>query len=261
MTDQPQPPLEPRPSGRGEGSATIVVCEDDTTTLELLCDHLVADRFDALPAPSGADALRLCRYAHPDLLLLDLALPDASGLDVLREIRKGEGAGARIDPRLPVIILSSRGAEAERVRGLESGADDYLVKPFGFPELRVRIGAVLRRREERRDGPLRVGALVVDPARRRTWLGERPIELSAKEFSLLCVLATDPHRVFTKRELVRSLWGFGAPDRTRALDSHASRLRRKLDPEDGRYLINCWGVGYRLWDGPPSPPTAEAGAV
>jgi DNA-binding response OmpR family regulator len=229
--------------------ASVVVCEDDTATLELLCDHLVADRFGVLPAPSASDALRLCRYKQPDLMLLDLTLPDASGLDVLREIREADGIASRFDPGLPVIVLTGRGADDDRVRGLEFGADDYLVKPFHYPELRARIGAVLRRRDERRDGPLRVGELVVDPARRRTWLGRQPIELSAKEFSLLRVLATDPHRVFTKRELLGQVWGYRTPAKTRTLDSHASRLRRKLDPDDGRFVINCWGVGYRLLDG------------
>jgi DNA-binding response OmpR family regulator len=229
--------------------ASVVVCEDDTTTLELLCDHLVADRFGVLPAPSASDALRLCRYKQPDLMLLDLTLPDASGLDVLQEIREADGIATRFDPGLPVIVLTGRGADDDRVRGLEFGADDYLVKPFHYPELRARIGAVLRRRAERRDGPLRVGELVVDPARRRTWLGQRSVELSAKEFSLLHVLATDPHRVFTKRELLGEVWGYRTPAKTRTLDSHASRLRRKLDPEDGRFVINCWGVGYRLLDG------------
>jgi DNA-binding response OmpR family regulator len=229
--------------------ASVVVCEDDTTTLELLCDHLVADRFGVLPAPSASDALRLCRYKQPDLMLLDLTLPDASGLDVLQEIREADGIASRFDPALPVIVLTGRGADDDRVRGLEFGADDYLVKPFHYPELRARIGAVLRRRDERRDGPLRVGELVVDPARRRTWLGQRPIELSAKEFSLLRVLAADPHRVFTKRELLGQVWGYRTPAKTRTLDSHASRLRRKLDPDDGRFVINCWGVGYRLLDG------------
>src|ERR1044071_843462 len=110
--------------------ASVVVCEDDAVTLDLLCDHLIADRFGVLPAPSASDALRLCRYNQPDLLLLDLALPDASGLDVLREIREADGADARFDPKLPVLVLTGRGADAERVRGLEFGADDYLVNPF-----------------------------------------------------------------------------------------------------------------------------------
>ncbi len=109
--------------------ASVVVCEDDDVTLDLLCDHLAADRFGVLPAPSASDALRLCRYNHPDLLLLDLTLPDASGLDVLREIRQADGVASRFDPRLPVIVLTGRGAVTDRVRGLDSGADDYLTKP------------------------------------------------------------------------------------------------------------------------------------
>ncbi len=229
--------------------ASVVVCEDDTATLELLCGHLVADRFEALPAPSASDALRLCRYKQPDLMLLDLALPDASGLDVLQEIREADGIASRFDPGLPVIVLSGRGAEHDRVRGLEFGADDYLVKPFHYPELRARIGAVLRRRTERRDGPLRVGELVVDPARRRAWVGQRPVKLSNKEFSLLRALAADPQRVFSKRELLGEVWGYRTSAKTRTLDSHASRLRRKIDPEHGRFVVNCWGVGYRLVDG------------
>lgn len=117
-------------------TAKLVVCEDDTPTLELLCDHLAADRFAVLPAPSASDALRLCRYNQPDLLLLDLTLPDASGLDVLREIRDANGVDSRFNPHLPVIILTGRGSDEDRVRGLETGADDLVVKPFSYPELR-----------------------------------------------------------------------------------------------------------------------------
>lgn len=229
--------------------ASVVVCEDDTPTLELLCDHLVADRYGVLPAPSASDALRLCRYKQPDLLLLDLTLPDAGGLDVLREIREADGVASRFDPRLPVIVLSGRGSEDDRVRGLEFGADDYLVKPFHYPELRARIGAVLRRRAAGREGPIRVGEIVVDTARRRAWVGRRDVKLSNKEFALLRVLSSDPHRVFSKRELLGEVWGYRVPAKTRTLDSHASRLRRKLDPENGRYVVNCWGYGYRLLDG------------
>jgi DNA-binding response OmpR family regulator len=110
--------------------ATLVVCEDDEPTRELLCDHLTADRYRALPAPSASDALRLCGYSQPDLMVLDLGLPDASGVDVLREIRLADGASGRFDPELPVIVLSGRGSEADRLRGFSAGADDYLVKPM-----------------------------------------------------------------------------------------------------------------------------------
>lgn len=229
--------------------ASLVVCEDDAPTLELLCDHLSADRFGVLPAPSASDALRLCRYNQPDLLLLDLTLPDASGLDVLREIRDADGVTSRFDPSLPVIVLTGRGAEDDRVRGLDFGADDYVVKPFSYQELRARIGSVLRRGLGGREGPCRVGEVVVDPARRKVWVGEREVPLSSKEFGLLRVLASDPSRVFPKRELLEMVWGYRSPVRTRTLDSHASRLRRKLDPEHGRYVVNCWGYGYRLVDG------------
>lgn len=229
--------------------ATVVVCEDDEATLEMLCEQLAADRFQALPAPSATDALRLCRYKQPDLLLLDLVLPDAAGLDVLREIRAADGISARFDPELPVIVLSGRGADEERVRGLECGADDFMVKPVHYRELRARIGAVLRRRGAARSGPCRVGEIVIDTASRKVRVGERDVTLSNKEFALLRMLASEPQRVFPKLELLAEIWGFRTAERTRTLDSHASRLRRKLDPEHGRYVVNCWGVGYRLLDG------------
>ena len=126
----PLPALRPTMLPEREEIATIVVCEDDDATLDLLCDHLTADRFEVLPAPTAADALRLCRYNHPDLLLLDLALPDASGLDVLRTIREADGVDSRFDPHLPIIVLTGRGGATDRVRGLDLGADDYVQKPF-----------------------------------------------------------------------------------------------------------------------------------
>src|SRR6187402_559145 len=200
-----------------EEIASLVVCEDDAVTLDLLCEHLAADRFGVMPAPSASDALRLCRYNHPDLLLLDLSLPDASGLDVLREIREADGIDSRFDPRLPVIVLTGRGGDTDKVRGFDAGADDYLTKPFIYGELRARIGAVLRRRTHPQDGPSRVGDLVV----------EREVPLAKKEFALLRMLASDPTRVFTKQELLDAIWAYKGNSKTRTLDSHASRLRRK----------------------------------
>ncbi len=226
--------------------ATVVVCEDDEATLELLCDHLTADRFEAIPAPCAADALRQCHYKAPDMLLLDLNLPDAGGLDVLREIRSAEASTGRYDRDLPVIVLSGRASDVERVRGLEAGADDYLTKPFFYPELSARIGTVLRRRGAERNGPVRVGDLSIDPAQREVRVDGQLVELSNKEYELLLALAAEPTRVFTKAELLRDVWQFRALGRTRTLDSHASRLRRKLDPEHRRFIQNSWGVGYRL---------------
>ena len=142
-----------------EEIATVVVCEDDDPTRELLCDQLTADRYRALPAPSASDALRLCGYNHPDLMLLDLGLPDAPGIDVLREIRS---SGERFEPELPVLVLSGRSSEADRLRGFEAGADDFLQKPFHYPELLARVSAVLRRRNGARRGPIQIGDLTVD---------------------------------------------------------------------------------------------------
>ena len=148
-------------------------------------------------------------------------------------------------------MLSGRATETDRVRGFARGADDYIAKPFNYPELAARIAAVLRRARARREkGLLQVGELRIDPASRDVRLGERAVELSAKEFALLHALAADPTRVFTKEELLRDVWGFKLMGSTRTLDSHASRLRRKLAPvaEGRRWVVNVWGVGYRLTD-------------
>ena len=229
-----------------ENLGTVVVCEDDEVTRELLIDNLEADRYRPLAAPTAADALRFCRYSAPDLLLLDLALPDAAGLDVLRRIRSSAGPAAEFDSDLPVVVLTGRGSADERVRGLSEGADDYLVKPFHYPELLARIGNLLARRGSARNGPVRVGPLHVDPATRRVSVGDREVRLANKEFELLRALTREPTMVFTKQELLSEVWGFRSSGRTRTLDSHASRLRRKLDPERGRFVVNCWGVGYKL---------------
>jgi DNA-binding response OmpR family regulator len=226
--------------------AKLVICEDDRATLELLCDHLLADRYGVLAAPTAADALRLCQFGSPDLLLLDLALPDASGLDVLREIRNPDRALNRFDSRLGVIVLSGRGTERDRVRGLDQGADDYVVKPYHYSELLARIAAVLRRRKGERKAVTRVAEIEICHPERSVSVGGRIVPLSVKEFALLGVLAQEPTRVFTKEELLRDVWGYRSLGHTRTLEAHASRLRRKLDPESGRFVVNCWGVGYRL---------------
>ncbi|MBK5110524.1 MAG: response regulator transcription factor [Thermoleophilia bacterium] len=226
--------------------AQLVVCEDDKATLELLSDHLLADRYGVMAAPTAADALRLCQYGTPDLLLLDLSLPDASGLDVLRELREPDRAVSRFDPRLGVIIFSGRGTERDRVRGLEQGADDYIVKPYHYAELLARIGAVLRRRHKPGPSLILAGGISIDREQRTVSVGDRAVQLSNKEFSLLATLAGEPTRVFTKEELLRDVWGYRSLGHTRTLEAHASRLRRKLDPEGGRFVVNCWGVGYRL---------------
>ena len=150
-----------------------------------------------------------------------------------------------------MVVLSGRAGELDRVRGFERGADDFVCKPFSYPELLGRVGAVLRRmRPRQRLGRLRVGDLEVDPASREVRLRGRRIDLSQKEFALLRTLAASPTRVFTKEELLRDVWGFRSLGATRTLDSHACRLRQKLGTAGDRFVVNVWGVGYRLVDGP-----------
>ena len=229
-----------------EEIATVLICDGDERALEMLSDHLVADHFEVLPASTGADALRFCRYNSPDILVLSLDLPDMPGLDVIKAIRQADGIDERYDPNLAIIALVTE--SGDRARAIDLGADDYLSRrPITYDELKSRIKAVLRRRHSRQENPTRVGELLVDPARRKVTIGEREIHLARKEFVLLRVLATDPTRVFSKDELLRDVWGFRAPNgKTRTLDSHASRLRSKLDPEEKKYVVNTWGIGYSL---------------
>jgi len=224
--------------------ASVVICDDDQITLELLCEHLSTDRFGVVSASCVSEALRLCRESDPDLLLLGLSLSDASGVEILRTIRDDQ----EIDPCLAVILLAGRRGDSGCVQALDCGADDYLVKPFSLTELRARIGAVLRRRSLPAESPQRIGDLVIDTAHRRVTVAGRQVPLCRRQFSLLRVLASDPARVFTKEELIGAVWGRRGPSKSRTLDSHASRLRRELDPECARFVFNCWGVGYRLID-------------
>jgi DNA-binding response OmpR family regulator len=229
--------------------ATLLIVEDDVPTRTFLADNLIADGYQLLLAETLRDALRALEYGAPDLALVDLGLPDGSGLDLVRRVRAADGLASRLDPRLPLVILTGRTAEIDRVRGFERGADEYVTKPFSYAELRLRLAAVLRRTHRRRGtGRLRVGDLLVDPVSREVYLRGEPVAVSAKEFALVRHLATDPLRVFTKDELLRDVWGFRSPGATRTLDSHACRLRRKLG---GEMVVNVWGVGYRLVDGAP----------
>jgi DNA-binding response OmpR family regulator len=231
------------------GDETIMVVEDDDATREFLADNLRADSYGVVTASTGREAFNLLQMKDCDLLLLDVMLPDSSGYELCRRLRSADGLAQRVDPDLPVILLSARASEADRVRGFERGADDYVVKPFHYQELVARIAAVLRRSSGRRDqGVLHVGELRIDPVSREVTLDGREIELSAKEFALLRTLAEEPTRVFTKEELLRDVWGFKLMGSTRTLDSHASRLRRKLVPSGRRWIVNVWGVGYRLTD-------------
>ncbi len=228
---------------------TIMVVEDDDATREFLADNLRADSYGVVAASTGREAFNLLQMKECDLLLLDVMLPDASGYEMCNRLRSADGLAQRVDPDLPVILLTGRASEADRVRGFSRGADDYVVKPFHYPELVARIAAVLRRASGRRDqGVLQVGELRVDPVSREVTIDGRRVELSAKEFALLRMLAAEPTRVYTKEELLRDVWGFKLMGSTRTLDSHASRVRRKLAPSGRRWVVNVWGVGYRLTD-------------
>lgn len=229
---------------------TILVCEDDAATRTFLADNLTADGYELLVAGTLSDGLRHLRLRFPDLVVADVGLPDGSGLDLVTQVREADLCASRIDPRTPVLVLSGRVGEADRLRGLERGADDFVAKPFSYPELRLRIAALLRRADDRpRTGRLRVGELEIDPAARTVEVAGRAVQLSAKEFALLRMLAAEPTRVFTKNELLRTVWGFRDSGTTRTLDSHACRLRGKLaGATETRFVVNVWGVGYRLVD-------------
>jgi DNA-binding response OmpR family regulator len=234
-----------------EALATILVLEDDAPTRTFLADNLTADGYELLVADSARDALRQLETKFPDLVLIDLGLPDGSGLDVVGQVRASDGVASRIDPAIPIVVLTGRVDELDRLRGFARGCDDYVCKPFSYPELRARVEALLRRAElRRRPARLRVGDLEVDSAARVVRLRGAPITLSQKEFALVRTLASDPTRVFTKDELLRTIWGFRTLGSTRTLDSHACRLRHKLGRFGDRFVVNVWGVGYRLVDGP-----------
>jgi DNA-binding response OmpR family regulator len=237
-----------------DDAATVLVVEDDDATRTFLADNLTADGYELLVADCARDGLRLMETKFPDLALVDLGLPDASGYDLLRRVRAADGVASRIDPHTPIVLITGRSGELDRVRGFERGCDDYVCKPFSYPELRGRVAALLRRTGRRPGtGRLRIGELEVDPPARVARLRGEPVALSQKEFALLRTLAAEPTRVFTKEELLRTIWGFRHMGTTRTLDSHACRLRHKLGIHGDRFVVNVWGVGYRLVDGPPAP--------
>jgi DNA-binding response OmpR family regulator len=228
--------------------STVLVVDDEPLILEVLAENLRADDFTVITAGSGGEAIDVLAASRPDVVLLDVVLPDMSGYDVCRRVRHGDAVNDPWDPDLPIIMLSAKAEHTDRVRGLNRGADDYVTKPFHYPELLARIAAVLKRVTRARDAhQLSHGDLVVNILSREVTVAGMRVELSAKEFALLATLAGDPERVFTKRELLQMVWDFRSPGRTRTLDSHASRLRQKLARHsDEAWIANVWGVGYRL---------------
>ena len=225
---------------------TVLVVDDQPDIVELVRAYLERAGFDVVSAADGEEALLLVRRRHPDLVILDLGLPGRDGLDVARQVRK--------DSDVPIIMLTARTEETDRVAGLELGADDYVPKPFSPRELVARVRAVLRRTEGARSqsDQVRVGdTLVLDVGRMETTVDGRRVELTATEFALLTHLARQPGRVFTRAQLLDAVHGVAVESYERAIDAHVKNIRRKIepDPRSPRYLQTVYGVGYRLAEG------------
>jgi len=231
---------------------SLLVVEDDDATRAFLADNLAADGFGVATASGAGEGIRAIEVRRPDLVVLDLMLEGPrGGLELLDRVRAADGLASRIDPWLPVIVLSGRAAETDRVRGFARGADDYVTKPFSYGELVARVRAVLRRADGRpRRGLVRVGELTIDPSTRAVRLSGEPVHLSAKEFAMLHALALDPARVVSKAELLRDVWGYASLGATRTVDAHACRLRKKLRAAPRPFVQNVRGVGYRLTEAP-----------
>jgi DNA-binding response OmpR family regulator len=228
------------------GKDAVLLVEDEVASRCFLEQQLAEDGFDVLAVDRATRALELLERSDPDLVLLDVVLPDASGFEVCRRLREGE-PGRAWNRDVPVIMVSERGEPIDRLRGFARGCDDYVVRPFVYEELVARMRAVLRRAGRPNHRCLAVRDIDIDLASRVVRVAGEAVQLSAKEFDLLVALAEDPERVFRKDELLRDVWGFRSLGRTRTLDSHASRLRRKLNREgEAAYVLNVWGVGYRL---------------
>ena len=231
-------------------STALLVAEPEPGARGFLERHLAEDGFDVVGTGAAWETLALAERAQPNLVLLNSTLPDGSGFELCRTLREGE-PGRSWNRDVPVIVLGDDGTDVlDRVRAFARGADDFVPKPFVYDELVARIRAVLRRVEPPRGDRLHAGEILVDRPTRRVRVDGTRVQLAGKEFELLLKLASDPERVFTKEELLRDVWGFRSLGRTRTLDSHASRLRRKLGAAangNGReYVVNEWGVGYRL---------------
>lgn len=234
--------------GLGRVVPSVLLVEDDAHTRVFLSENLIADRFAPVSATTAEEAIEMLVRARPDVAVVDVGLPGMSGLDLVSRIREGTGEG-EWDSGMPILLISGDAGPHAAVRGIGRGADDFVAKPFHYPEVLARLGALVRRSRGATMGEqIRVGALSVDRHGRRATLGGRSLDLSAKEFALLVALARDPSRVLTKSELLRDVWGYRSAARTRTVDSHASRLRRKLAAQGGgeRWVVNVWGVGYRL---------------
>ncbi len=219
----------------------VLVVDDDVKTVELVKLYLNRDGYRVLTAYDGVEALRLAREGHPDLIVLDLMLPGIDGLEVCRTLRA--------ESDVPVIMLTARTTDQDKLEGLDIGADDYVTKPFSPRELAARVRAVLRRFPgERGPDEIKCGQLTVSFLRHEASLAGRPLDLTTVEFKLLGVLAKEPGRVFSRAQLIEKALGYDFEGFDRTIDVHILNLRRKLelDPSHPRYIKTVYGVGYKL---------------
>jgi len=230
---------------------TILVAEDDNELRLGLIDLLEIEGYRVIPCADGALALQAYRQEKPDLLLLDVMMPELSGYDLCREIRKN-------DNQIPIILLTAKGEEIDKVVGLELGADDYVTKPFGLHELRARITAVLRRTQHNitsaklvAPDKFHLGKIVVDRKNFRLERDGQRISLTPRELKLLEAFFCRPNQAIERNELLNSAWGINYLGTTRTLDQHIAQLRKKLeaDPTNPKIILTVHGVGYRLGDG------------
>jgi DNA-binding response OmpR family regulator len=233
------------PSPSADAPGTVLVVDDEPTVVEIVGRYLERDGYRALGAGDGFAAIELAAAEHPDLVVLDLMLPGIDGIETMRRLHELDGT------RVPVILLTARGEESDRLVGLRNGADDYVVKPFSPAELVARVGAVLRRarpQEDAEEPPLEVGPLRIEPASRRVFRDGEEIQLTMREFDLLAFLAAHPGRVYSRDQLMESVWGEPFFEDTSTVTVHIRRLRAKLgdDPATPRFIETVWGVGYRL---------------
>jgi two-component system, OmpR family, alkaline phosphatase synthesis response regulator PhoP len=227
---------------------TILVVDDEFKIVQIARDYLEHAGFSVLTAGDGKSALAAARSAKPDMVILDLGLPEMDGLDVARALRK--------DSDVPIIMLTARGEETDKLVGLELGADDYVTKPFSPKELVARVRTLLRRVDAARSNAsaeiIRAADLTLDVPRMRVTLGDeaREVDLTATEFQLLATLAREPGRIFTRAQLLDAAHGIAFESYERAIDAHIKNIRRKIEPNprQPRYILMVYGVGYKFAD-------------
>jgi len=226
---------------------TVLVVDDEPQIVQLVRDYLEHGGFKVLTAADGSAALRTASTQRPDLIILDLGLPGMDGLDVTRSLRR--------NGEVPIIMLTARTDESDKLVGLELGADDYMTKPFSPKELVARVRSVLRRSEAVKvpDDVIRAADVELDIPRMQVTVGGRSVDLTQTEFQLLATMARQPGRVFSRAQLLSALHGVAFESYERAIDAHVKNLRRKLerDPHNPRYLQTVFGVGYRFADSRP----------